>query len=142
MEINHHLKGDTFMKKGMLALLTLGALALSLHAYDENDRRQDMQTMEAAMGQIQKGILYNNKSLVVQGVDNLKTTAKNVQISPKGEMDYTPAFAKSQTKSIMVYADKVKADIEAGKKHSAADNYTKVLDQCISCHNKIRKWNQ
>ncbi len=130
------------MKKAMIALFTLTAVGLSLQAYDQNDRRQDMQTMEASMAQIQKGILYNNKKLVLQGVDNLKAASKNVEISPKGELDYTPSFAKSQTKSILIYADKVKADFEAGKKHGAAKNYTKVLDQCISCHNKIRKWNQ
>ncbi len=130
------------MKKTLTGLLTIAALALSVQAYDQNDRRQDMQTMEASMAQIQKGILYNNKKLVLQGVENLKSASQNIQIAPKGDMDYTPAFAKSQTKNILVYADKVKANIEAGKKHAAAKNYTKVLDQCISCHNKIRKWNQ
>ncbi len=130
------------MKKVIITLLTLGILAISVDAYDQNDRRKDMQSMEAAMSQIQKGILYNNKKMVLQGVENLKSASGNVEIAPKGALDYTPAFAKSQTKSIMIYADKVKADIESGKKHSAAKNYTKVLDQCISCHNKIRKWNQ
>ena len=130
------------MKKGLITLFMFGALAAGLHAYDQNDRRQDMQTMEASMAQIQKGILYNNKTLVLQGVDNLISASQNVKIAPKGELDYTPAFARSQTKSIKLYAEKLKADFEAGKKHSAAKNYTKVLDQCISCHNKIRKWNQ
>jgi len=130
------------MKKAVMTLFTLGALALSVHAYDQNERRQDMQSMEAAMAQIQKGILYNNKKMVVQGVETLKKASKNVEIAPKDELDYVPSFAKSQTKNIMLYADKVKTDIEAGKKHSAAKNYTKVLDQCISCHNKIRKWNK
>ena len=115
------------MKKIFVTLLTLGAFAISVEAYDQNERRQDMQSMEAAMSQIQKGILYNNKKLVLQGVKNLKSASNNVEIAPKGDLDYTPAFAKSQTKSIMMFADKVKADIEGGKKHSAAKNYTKVL---------------
>ena len=130
------------MKQALIALVTVATVGLTLQAYDQNDRRQDMQTMEAAMAQIQKGILYNNKKLALQGVENLKAASANVQIAPKGDLDYGPAFAKAQTKNIMAYADKLKADIEAGKKHGAAKNYTKVLDQCISCHNKIRKWNQ
>ena len=128
------------MKNTLISLLLLSALTLSAQAYDQNDRRQDMQSMETAISLIQKGILYNNKKMALQGVENLKQASKNVEISPKGELDYLPSFAKSKTKSIMLYADKVKEDIEAGKNHTAAKNYTKVLDQCISCHNKIRKW--
>jgi len=130
------------MTKTLISLFTMGTLALSIHAYDQNDRQKDMQAMESSMSQIQKGILYNNKKIVLQGIDNLKVASKNVEISPKGEMDYAPVFAKKQTKNIMIYADKIKASIEAGKKHYAADNYKKVLDQCISCHSKIRKWNK
>ncbi len=130
------------MAKTLISLFAMGTLALSIHAYDHNDRQKDMQAMEASMSQIQKGIFYNNKKIVLQGVDNLKAASQNVEISPKGEIDYAPVFAKSQTKNIMTYADKIKAAIEVGKKHNAADSYKKVLDQCISCHNKIRKWNK
>ncbi len=130
------------MTKILISLFAMGTLALSIHAYDQNDRQKDMQVMEASMSQIQKGILYNNKKIALQGIDNLKAASQNVEISPKAEMDYAPAFAKSQNKNILTYADKIKVAIEAGKKHNAADNYKKVLNQCISCHNKIRKWNK
>jgi len=56
-------------------------------------------------------------------------------------MDYSAAFAKKQTANIIRYAEKLEASIEANQKHAATTNYTKVLNQCVSCHNKIRKWN-
>ncbi|RRS30613.1 MAG: hypothetical protein P794_06620 [Epsilonproteobacteria bacterium (ex Lamellibrachia satsuma)] len=129
------------MKKIIIGLITFGALTFNLQAYDQSERIQDMQTMEASMAQIQKGILYNNKKMVLQGVANLKQASSKVEIAPKTDMDYSTNFAKNQASNIRKFADRVKENIKAGHKHGAAMNYTKVLDQCISCHNKIRKWN-
>ena len=129
------------MKKTMTGLIAMGIFTVSVQAYGQTDRIQDMQTMEASMSQIQKGILYNNKKMVFRGVDNLKKASGKVEVAPKTDMDYSPVFAKSQASNIRKFADKVKENMEAGHKHGAAMNYTKVLNQCISCHNKIRKWN-
>ena len=130
------------MKKIMAGLLTLGALTLSLQAYDQAERIQDMQIMEVSMVEIQRGILYNNKTMVLKGVESLKKISRKVEISNNDDMDYSASFAKKQTANIIRYADKLQTNIEANQKHAATTNYTKVLNQCVSCHNKIRKWNQ
>jgi len=129
------------MKKMMASLLVLGSMTLSLYAYSDSDRIVDMQTMELSMVKIQKGILYNDKEMVIKGIENLKQASIKVEVDKKQEMDYSAEFAKKQTENIIKYADKVKASIEANQKHAATTNYTKVLNQCVSCHNKIRKWN-
>ncbi len=129
------------MKKAMVSLLTLGLLTLNLQAYNQAERIQDMQTMEISMAEIQRGILYNDKKMVLKGVKSLKKASSKVEIAPKGHMDYNAVFAKKQAKNIMKYADKIEVSIEANHKHAATKNYTKVLNQCVSCHNKIRKWN-
>ncbi len=130
------------MKRIIVGLVTLCTLTLGLQAYDKTERRQDMQTMEAAMAQIQKGILSNNEKMALQGIKNLKEASSKVEVAPtKKDMDYTASYAKKQADNIMLYSDKIKANLEAGRKHSAAKNYTEVLGQCISCHNKLRKWN-
>ena len=92
------------------------------------------------MAKIQKGILSNNQLLVIAGVDELKKSSSQVEISPKGDMDYGPSYAKKQSEKIMKYADKIKSSIEEDRKHGAKTNYTKILGECISCHNKLRKW--
>ena len=130
------------MKKIIVSLLVLGSMTLSLHAYSNADRIEDMRVMEIAMQKIQKGILYNNKDMVLQGVDKLKKASRNVEVDKKEDMDYSASFAKKQAENIIRYADKLKASIEANQKHAATTNYTKILNQCVSCHNKIRKWNQ
>ncbi len=130
------------MKKIMAGLLTFGALTLALQAYDQAERIKDMQIMEVSMTEIQRGILYNNKAMVLKGVDSLKKTSRKVEVSNKDDMDYSASFAKKQGENIIRYADKLQANIEANQKHAATTNYTKVLNQCVSCHNKIRKWKQ
>jgi len=92
------------------------------------------------MAKIQKGILSNDNKMVIEGVDNLKKSTANIEVAPKGHMDYSPSYAKQQTKNIMKFADKIKSNIEEDRKHSASSNYTKILNECISCHNKLRKW--
>ena len=128
------------MKKIVTSMMVMSVLSMSLYGYSKEERVKDMQMMEAAMAQIQKGILSNNDKMVVEGVDNLKKSTANVEVAPKGDMDYGPSYAKQQSKNIMKYADKIKSNIEDDRKHSATSNYTKVLNECISCHNKLRKW--
>ena len=128
------------MKKIVTSMMVMSVLSMSLYGYSNEERVTDMQAMEMAMAQIQKGILSNDDKMVVEGVDNLKKSTANVEVAPKGDMDYGPSFAKQQSKNIMKYADKIKSNIEDDRKHSATSNYTKVLNECISCHNKLRKW--
>jgi len=129
------------MKKTVTAIVLISLLSISAYGYSKEERVKDMQAMETAMSKIQKGILYNDKKMVIEGADNLKKSSAQVEVAPEGFMDYSAVYAKQQSKNIMKYADKIKSDIEASHKHSASKNYTKILDQCISCHNKLRKWN-
>ena len=128
------------MKKTVTAMMVMSVLSMSLYGYSKEERVSDMQVMEAAMAQIQKGILSNDDKMVIEGVDNLKKSTANVEVAPKWKMDYSPSYAKQQSKNIMKYADKIKSNIEEDRKHSASANYTKVLNECISCHNKLRRW--
>ena len=130
------------MKKVITGLFILGALALTANAYDKVERKHDMQMMEGAMVQIQKGILSNNDKMALQGAANLKEIANKIEIPQhKAELDYKPKYAKKMTKDIMKEIDIISDKIEDGKLHSAATSYTKILNKCISCHSKIRAWN-
>ena len=129
------------MKKVLGILLVMITMSMSLYAYDQADRIKDMQAMESAMAEIQKGLLYNNKALVIEGVAKLKAASVNVEIVPKGAMDFSANFAKRQSQNIRDYSGKIETNMKDGHKHGAIKNYTKVLKECISCHNKIRKWN-
>ncbi len=130
------------MKKVIAGLFTLGALTLTVHAYDKVERKHDMQMMEAAMAQIQKGILSNNNKMALQGASNLKEISNKIEIPQnKAEMDYKPKYAKKIAKDIVKYTDDISDKIEDNKLHSAASSYAEILNKCISCHKKIRAWN-
>ena len=128
------------MKKIVTSMMVMSVLSMSLYGYSKEERVTDMQAMEAAMAQIQKGILSNDDKMVVEGVDNLKKATANVEVAPKWKMDYSPSYAKQQTENILTYADKIKSSIGENRKHSASKSYTKILNECISCHNKLRRW--
>lgn len=130
------------MKKILVSFITMGIVGSSLYAYSHEDRIKDMRTMADALSEVQRGILYNNKKLVHDGVESLKKASKNIEIAPKSDMDYSSTFAKAQAKNIIRYGNKLNLNMDEGRKHAALTNYTKVLNQCVSCHNKIRKWNQ
>ena len=129
------------MKSILGILVLMSMLVMSVSAYDQMERIKDMQTMEQAMAEIQKGILYNNSKLVVDGVTKLKKAASSVEVAPKSTMEFSGSFAKRKSDNIKKYADKIEENIKSGHKHGAARHYTNVLGECISCHNKIRKWN-
>jgi cytochrome c556 len=128
------------MKKTVTVVMAMSVLSMSLYGYSREERVKDMQVMESAMAQIQKGILSNDDEIVIEGVNKLKKSSSHVEVAPKWKMDYSPSYAKQQTKNILIYADKIKSNIEKDQKHSATSNYTKILNECISCHNKLRKW--
>ena len=121
-------------------MMVMSLLSVSVYGYSTEERIQDMQMMEMAMAKIQKGLLSNNPKVVLAGVTHLQRFASYIEVSPKGDMDYGPAYATQQSEKIMKYADKVKSSIEANRKHAANANYTKVLGECIACHNKLRLW--
>ena len=128
------------MKKIVTSIMVLSVLSVSLYGYSTADRIKDMKMMEKSMAKIQKGILSNNQLLVIAGVDELKKSTGSVEIAPKGDMDYGPSYARQQKEHIMKFADKILSSIEDDRKHTANANYTKILGECISCHNKLRSW--
>jgi len=129
------------MKKLSITLTTLALLVSNIYGYSQEERIKDMQSMAQALSEVQKGILYNNKVWVHEGVVKLKKASEEIEITPKLEMDYSSVFAKEQAMHIERYATKIDEEMQKGKKHATLKMYTKVLNQCVSCHNKIRKWN-
>jgi len=129
------------MKKVLSMVMMTSVLTMSLSAYDQTERIKDMQTMEQAMAEIQKGILYNNSNLVIEGASKLKKAASSIEITPASTMEFSASFAKRKADNIKKYSDKIEENMNTGHKHGAARHYTNVLGECISCHNKLRKWN-
>ena len=109
------------------------------------DRMKNMQEMEHAMATIQKGFLFNNLSVVKNGVKALKRTAGFTEsfikegVTTKSGVN-TLLYAKNQTDSIKMMADEIEDAFAKGDKYAAANGYLLVLSKCLSCHQTVRSW--
>ena len=135
------------MYKNIIAIGLIALFSLTLHAdYTDEERIRDMKAMEEGMMKIQKGLLINDKNLLSKGVNQLQQVTRKVEPPIDSNNDlvqkytYKYKFSRKQGEKIIRYAEDIKVDMNAGNKHSATKSFVKVLDECISCHNKIRKW--
>ncbi len=128
-----------------IGLITLFSTTLNAD-YTDEERIRDMQTMEEAMMKIQKGLLTNDKNILSKGVNQLQQVTRKVEPPVGKKSDFGEKnthkykFSRKQGEKIIQFAEDIRVDMDAGHKHSASKSFVKVLDECISCHNKIRKW--
>jgi cytochrome c556 len=130
-------------------IITLGMLVLfsvTLNAdYSNEERIRDMKTMEEAMMKIQKGLLIDDRNILSKGVNQLQQVTRKVEPPLESnsilaqEDTYKYKFSRKQGEKIIRFSEDIRVDMNEGNKHSASKSFVKVLDECISCHNKIRK---
>jgi len=135
------------MYKNIIAIGLIALFSLTLHAdYTDEERIRDMKAMEEGMMKIQKGLLTNDRNILSKGVNQLQQVTRKVEPPIKENSvlaqknTYKYKFSRKQGEKIIQFAEDIKVDMNAGNKHSASKSFVKVLDECISCHNKIRKW--
>ena len=132
------------MKKALLMMVIAGTMVFAQEVRNL-DRMKNMQDMEHAMATIQKGFLFNNLSVVKNGVKELKRTADFTEsfikpgISKKTGVN-TILYSKNQTDSIKMMADEIQDAFAKGDRYAAANGYLMVLSKCLSCHQTIRSW--
>jgi len=114
--------------------------------YTKADRVADMQAMEKAMADIQKGFLYNNNDMIQGGVKVLRDHALTLQPPRSGEKSlsrdetYAFMFARKQQRKIDDHAAQLAEKFARGDKYQSMHHFTKILKQCTACHTKLRKW--
>ncbi len=135
------------MYKIIIAIGLIALFSLTLHAeYTNKERIRDMKAMEEGMMKIQKGLLINDRNILSKGVNQLQQVTRKVEPPIDSSNDlvqkytYKYKFSRKQGEKIIHDAEDIKTEMNAGNKHSATKAFVKVLDECISCHNKIRKW--
>ena len=135
------------MYKIIIAIGLIIFFSLTLNAeYTDAERIRDMKSMEEAMMKIQKGLLISDRNILSKGVNQLQQVTRKVEPPVESnsilahENTHKYKFSRKQGEKIIQFAEDIKVDMNAGNKHSASKSFVKVLDECISCHNKIRKW--
>lgn len=132
------------MKK-ILLMLALGSVMLCAQQDVLNpDRMKNMQAMETAMSEIQKGFLYDNINVVKNGVKHLKKTVSFTESFIKEGIEKNKinnkVYAHKEAANITRMADEILVTFEKGDRYSAANNYLLILSKCLSCHQTVRSW--
>ncbi len=140
------------MKKLLLKLTITAALATTLasaEGYSQVDRILDMQKMAQAMQDIQSGFFYNNIDIVKVGIKDLKETI--IKIRPiDAEVNNKDIYEKwlnndlkmtnKIQKKIRKKADDIEERFTDGDVVQALQAYSKIANQCMKCHIRLRKW--
>ena len=140
------------MKKLLLKLTITTALSTTLalaEGYSQGERILDMQKMAQAMQDIQSGFFYNNADIVKAGVQDLKDTIVKVRPTD-AEVNNKDIYEKwlqndlKMTNKIQKKIIKKLEDIEErftdGDAVQALQAYSKISNQCMKCHIRLRKW--
>jgi intracellular septation protein A len=135
------------MKK--TALILISAVMLNAAPYTKENRVSDMQTMAKAMGTIETGFFYNNQELINQGASTLIDTIKRVEppieeVTEKNPLKKMMDRKIQMTDKIVKYINKRSRVLlersQSGDMQQATQAYTKIMQKCMECHYKIRKW--
>ena len=135
--------GEYKMKKALLVSVLVSSVLFGQEVlYPE--RMKNMQAMETAMSEIQKGFLYDNVNVVKNGVKHLKTTISHTESFIKEGVNKegfnSLVYAKKQAADISNLGDRILLSFEQGDRYNAANNYLKVLSKCLTCHQTVRSW--
>lgn len=136
------------MKKTLIAL-TLAGVVLQAGSYTKENRIADMQTLAAAMQDIQNGFFYNNFDMVKVGTDKLSTTIMKIE-PPLEEVEEKDVMTRYTNNKVQM-SNKIKKNINKKAKDiierfrdgdavQALQAYSKITKQCMECHTQLRKW--
>ncbi len=105
---------------------------------------QTMQNLEKGMSDIQKGLMYNNASMVQLGVDEIKKNTKDIDsfdIKNKENSSFkAKSYSETEAKAIAGLADNLVEAFNKHNKNRTLDTFRRLQDRCITCHTLIRKW--
>lgn len=107
--------------------------------------QNDMRSMLSAMEMIQRGGFYKNKPGLKEGVRRLKEGLSSLRSSdakkylPKDQA-YADRFANKRADMIAMFADDIIVSIANDNWDDSLNDYQQILNQCTSCHLRIRSW--
>lgn len=134
----------------MLLIALALCMALPLFANDDSKlkRKQDMQMLASGLRLLQDGLIYNNKSLMLSGVDMIEKGEKNL-LSAHGEglKKYLPGdtayaykYAEKAAQRIADYSKELSQQVKEKQDYTKiSETYAYIINECAGCHLRIRK---
>ena len=134
------------MKK-IIIFLSLFIFTCNIQAkeFTKVERIKHMRLLTSSLHKIQEGLTGTCQTCVEDGVDELQNNLSvldSLEIKdflPK-EQAYAHKFAQKMAHNLKIYSNALK-DAWREKKHfEAIDMYGLTINQCVSCHLRIRDW--
>lgn len=140
------------LKKISLALLiacfSFDFLSASSMSSEKIKRKQDMHTLSAGLKLVQEGIIYNQKSILLSGIDMIKKGEKTL-LSAHGEdlkkylpkdTAYAYKYAQAAGKRISTYSEELKELVKNDADYTKiTKTFSFILNECAGCHLRIRE---
>jgi len=131
----------------MKKIVWLPLLVLSLACAEnteETKRVQTMQNLEHGMETILKGMMYNNKSILIKGVDAIQENTKDINSfdikNEEGKSFKPKEYSETEAKAISSLAEDIMVSFKKANRSKMLDKFRKLQNQCMNCHALIRKW--
>ena len=131
----------------MRKIFALSLLACSLvwGAETESELRiKTMQNLEKGMETILKGLMYNNKNIILNGVDTINENTKNISlfnIKEEEGVNFKPKkYSKAEAQVLNDLAESVLTSFKKGDRRKSLNDFKRLQNQCMNCHALIRKW--
>ena len=127
------------------ALLLTVSISATAAENQKSLLQNDMRTMLSAMEMIQRGGFYKNKPSMTEGVRRLKEGLGSLRSTdakkylPKDQA-YASRFANKRADMIAMFGDDILVSAEKGDWDEALNDYQQMLNQCTSCHLRIRSY--
>lgn len=132
------------MKKLITTIVSL-AIATSVAMADQT-LSTSMSGMESGLNSIQKGFLYNQKSMIVDGAKAVKEANKifhsedNVKKYLPQSKAHMSGTALNTSVKINQYSDELVANIDKNEYTKASQAYSNLINSCHACHAIVRGW--
>lgn len=131
------------MKKIMLLSLLVSVVIYAQNT-EKNHSIETMQNLELGMETILKGLMYNNKNILIKGVNEIGENSKNIDafnIKNEKDRNFKPKkYAETESKVITALAEDILTSFNKGDRRRSVDTFKKLQNQCMNCHALIRKW--
>ncbi|HHD72869.1 MAG TPA: hypothetical protein ENL02_03030 [Epsilonproteobacteria bacterium] len=131
------------MKKIILLPLLVWGLACADDA-NQTKQTQTMSNLVSAMATIQKGMMYNDQSIVAKGVEEIKLNTKDISSfdikNENGSSFKAKQYSATQALAIAKLSDDILIAFRKENRNRVLDTYRRMQNQCMTCHALIRKW--
>lgn len=140
------------MKKTLLTIALASIFSVGSFANDiekqKIQRKLDMHTLSSGLKLVQDGIIYNDKSILLSGIDMIKKGEKTL-LSAHGDdlkkylpkdTAYAYKYAQIAGKRIATYSNELKELAQNnGDYTEISQTFSLILNECAGCHLRIRQ---